>query len=521
MANNDLARVVLGLSAEVTQLRRDMKKAEGIVAESNKGMQRSTEQAARKMDSAMARATKQIGESGKAAFLGLGKGALAAVASTLTVGAAIAGTRKALDDFGATADRAAATGFDVEFLQAIEHGASLAGVEINTLSSALTTFSKNAGLAVEGKGRMVTTLKELDPALLENIRNATTQEQRLKLVTDALAKETDAARKAAIATAAFGDSGTKIAAAFSGGAAQIDEIVTKARALGLVVDREVIARADELGDELDTVSQVVNTKLNQAFVNLGPVLVWLTGRVADMAGAVGDLVDGMQSLEHQSTRSLEGQLGALDASKNMPNPLGLPTDVFGVDAAKRAEIMDELRRRAMDSLRTQLTNKPPTTPALPTLEDTASRDAAARKAVQQAEAVKQLIDNLQFEHDLIGATDRQREIETALRQAGAAATDAQRQKIEQLVGATYDAKAANEALADSIAEIADIGQTALRGFIDDLIAGKSAGEAFGSVLGNIGNKLLDMGINSLFAPLTGGNPLGGHLGSTFSFGGAK
>ena len=123
----------------------------------------------------------------------------------------------------------------------------------------------------------------------------------------------------------------------------------------------------------------------------------------------------------------------------------------------------------------RLTNKPPTTPALPTLEDTASRDAAARKAVQQAEAVKALIDNLQFEHDLIGATDRQREIETALRQAGAAATDAQRQKIEALVGATYDMKSANEALADSMAEIADIGQTALRGFIDDLIAGKSAG----------------------------------------------
>jgi phage-related minor tail protein len=48
-------------------------------------------------------------------------------------------------------------------------------------------------------------------------------------------------------------------------------------------------------------------------------------------------------------------------------------------------------------------------------------------------------------------------------------------------------------------EFGDITKSATRSMISDLIQGKSAAEAFGNVLGQIGNKLIDMGLDSLFS----------------------
>lgn len=66
-------------------------------------------------------------------------------------------------------------------------------------------------------------------------------------------------------------------------------------------------------------------------------------------------------------------------------------------------------------------------------------------------------------------------------------------------------KASAEAWASTI-------QEATRSFIDDLIEGKSAAEAFSNVLSNIANQLLDVGLSNLFG--TGGFNLGGLFGGT-------
>lgn len=54
-------------------------------------------------------------------------------------------------------------------------------------------------------------------------------------------------------------------------------------------------------------------------------------------------------------------------------------------------------------------------------------------------------------------------------------------------------------------EMSDLGRDVLGGFIDDLVAGESAADAFASALGKIGDKLLDIALNSLdFGSLFGG-----------------
>src|SRR5690606_20325507 len=59
------------------------------------------------------------------------------------------------------------------------------------------------------------------------------------------------------------------------------------------------------------------------------------------------------------------------------NPLGLPRDVFGVDARRLEELRAELRRRAMDDLRVRLTvTKPPA--GLPDVRTQPTGGASAR-----------------------------------------------------------------------------------------------------------------------------------------------
>ena len=62
----------------------------------------------------------------------------------------------------------------------------------------------------------------------------------------------------------------------------------------------------------------------------------------------------------------------------------------------------------------------------------------------------------------------------------------------------------------------DLGKTASRGFIDDLIEGKTAAEALGNVFSKLGSKLIDLGLNGLFGTGSGSNPFG-LIGKLFGF----
>ena len=66
-------------------------------------------------------------------------------------------------------------------------------------------------------------------------------------------------------------------------------------------------------------------------------------------------------------------------------------------------------------------------------------------------------------------------------------------------------EAQNKAL-DAARDWFDLGRDATRGFINDLIEGKSAAEALGSALNKLADKLIDMGLDTLFG--TGGQDFG-------------
>ncbi|MCB5201882.1 phage tail length tape measure family protein [Neorhizobium sp. T786] len=184
------------------------------------------------------------------------------------------------------------------------------------------------------------------------------------------------------------------------------------------------------------------------------------------------------------------------------------TDQFGADATIQGQEFN-------------LPDAGPTPSGRPTIElgtddgsKAASRAGKSRaKAISEAErerkAVSDLIEQLEFEQQMISATDAERAEANALRRAGAAATEEQKAKIAELVAATYAERDAIKASKEAMQELKAVGRDVLEGIVSDLKAGKSAADILANALGRIADKLMSSALDGLF----------GGIGSIFGGGG--
>jgi len=297
----EIEKLVVSLEASITKYEKAMARAAGI-----------GEQRAKQIETRFTSLEKKLAGLGGDILGGFTKGALSAVGAVLSFDAVINGVKQSLAQFGGIADQAAAAGMDAEFFQGLAYQAKLSGVEIDGVASALATFNKNSGQLEQGRGKLLTTLREISPELAKQVQLAESQEQRFLLVADAIAKSKSAAEAAVIASAAFGDQGTKLVAAFKGGAAEVERMLQKAKEAGLIVDRDLVANADELGDKLDTASQIIALKLKSGLASLAPLMVDVVGGAAEFAKWLGTAVDAIGKAERvkaavMSQVALDGQ----------------------------------------------------------------------------------------------------------------------------------------------------------------------------------------------------------------------
>jgi hypothetical protein len=505
----------------------------------------------------------KLAELGKSSLLGIGsKGALA-IGSVVSFTAAIAGARSALDQFGDIADKSAAGGVDPEFFQGVAYQAKLAGVEIDGVAGALATFAKNSGLAAEGKGRMASAFQALDPELLKSIQRAGTQQERFLAVADAIARSTTAAKAAAIATAAFGDQGTKLVAVLRGGATEVERLNAAAKDMGLIVDRSLIERADELGDRLDTAAQIVQTKLNVGLVSLAPLMSDAAGWAAEFAKLMAIAYEQTKAIEdRQFINPLQNQLAEtytqIDAVKGDIASLKQQLAGQGGQGMKLELDIGEAEQKlaGLTALANQLLNriqeiqgfKPPA-PAGPPVDprealfanmagrggdgrmkpvkpfytpggDKPTSNDAAAAAIKQAEAVEELIGNLAAERDMIGQSAVEQRVATELRKAGVSATAEQQAQIVALVQTIEGENAALDRLKDAYATAEGYAKSFASSLVSDLSKGTSVAESLSNAFAGLGEQLLQMAADQAISALFS-NLLGSAIGGGFSpFGGS-
>lgn len=142
--------------------------------------------------------------------------------------------------------------------------------------------------------------------------------------------------------------------------------------------------------------------------------------------------------------------------------------------------------------------------------------------IAETEAMRQLDPTIEDYGFALEKARAEQELLNAAQKAGVAITPELKEEInlaaEQFAYATAEANNLAEAQ-DNIRQRAeewrDTQKDALRGIVDDLIAGKSAADAFASALQKIADKLLDMAFDDLFSGLFkgGGGSGGGIFGS--------
>lgn len=153
-----------------------------------------------------------------------------------------------------------------------------------------------------------------------------------------------------------------------------------------------------------------------------------------------------------------------------------------------------------------------------------SRQSGARASAQEQEAGSELIASLQSELDLLRETDPVRAEMIRHREVLASATAEERAQVEALIRARNQESEVQQANQRALEGMRDLGRDVLRGMIDDLRNGASAGDILVNALDRVLDRIIEIGTNSLADMLFGqsGSTSTGLLGSLFSglFGGA-
>lgn len=245
-------------------------------------------------------------------FGGFAKGLALGLAPLLTTAAALGKATRALEEFDRIAKTARNAGIASDFYQSLAYQADLAGVSFGELDRGLLKFIQTTGRGNAGFGEMAENLRRLNPELLQNIQLATTQEQRLRLIADAVRDAKTETEKAAIAVAAFGKVGVKLVQVLDEGAEGFDRAAAKARDLGIVVDRELLESAEKMKDELSIATRVMDLEFSRALIKLVPLLIQiagLMGAVADVAARISGIFDDIKQaglpIGEQTTEFLE------------------------------------------------------------------------------------------------------------------------------------------------------------------------------------------------------------------------
>lgn len=216
------------------------------------------------------------------------------------VGVATAGLLALVGQFDELGDKAEAVGLSVDALAQLRYAAQKSGASVEQLDGGMQAFSKSLGQARAGTGRMAGFLEKVSPVLLKQLKATKNNEEAFSLLSDAMAKLEDPAKKAALAAATVGD--PALAPLLARGAAGIQELRDKHLLLaGSQKDAaDAAGQADDALVDLHAATDGAKAALVQGLAPALTVIVkkmseWLAGHRDDIkrwATDIGEKLPG-------------------------------------------------------------------------------------------------------------------------------------------------------------------------------------------------------------------------------------
>ena len=235
---------------------------------------------------------KSLGKTSKA-FGNLTR-SIAALIPALSAGALIASVKQVtskLDDIGKTADQ---IGITTDALQLLRATAESAGVTQDELDKSVEKLGKGLAEAAMGIGTAKDALKSLNLDASDLIGLGL--DGAMGAIADEINKIPSPMEKTAIAMQLFGRSGAPMINLLREGSAGMAQMQKEARALGIVIDEDLIRNAEEAQTQIDLMSRVINANLSSALVDLAPLLTKTAEGFARIAAGAGSLFSKIREI---------------------------------------------------------------------------------------------------------------------------------------------------------------------------------------------------------------------------------
>ncbi|WAX93199.1 tape measure protein [Aminobacter sp. NyZ550] len=556
MAAEDLEQLVLSISADTRQIQRALKRLEGDTGASTKKIERQFD---------------GLGKRLNGAFAGIGraaKGLLAGVAAAFTLreaqGLIDASTRiqnalKVAGLEGAELTRVYDRLFDsaqrnaapLESLVTLYGRAAIVQKELGVSTEELLGFTDNVALALRVAG---TDAQSASGALLQLSQALGSGTVRAEEFNSILEGALPIAQAAAAGLEEAGGSVSKLRALIVDGKVS-SEAFFRAFEAGSVILKDKVA-----GSVLTT--DQATTKLWNALTKAAGEFNAATGASENFAGGLGKVAEAIAAFDmtgfieeiQRGAASLDSffdRLGNAQIFKDFNKRFGLLTDenlaAYGmtrppsagpekvaVAGGKTGSVASPIDRRIDEAFGTV---------AKPTvsLKDFATPDGKKGKSAKEradeyerlskriSETTAEMVAETEAQRQLNPLVDdygyaaekarMERELLNAAEEAGKKITPALRAEIALLseqyaLAGVESAKLAEEQdrLRESMEDMQQLGKDVLGGFIQDMMNGQSAAEALKNALSKVADKLIEIGLNSLFEGLF---PTGASSGGNF------
>ena len=333
---------------------------------------------------------------------------LTAAAAAGLGGALVLLAKNAADSAGSLVDLSDLTGVATETLQAYRIAAAGVGLEQQQLDQAFQTFGKNLGDVELGTGKLSAKLKALDPDFLQLVKNAGSTEEAFDLVIQKIGELPTQAERAALATAAFGAEGAKLA--LVGGT--VDEVRGKYEAMGAVIGDDLVRAADAAGDALDEQTAVLRAQIDALTLQATPaILAFETAWVAGAARIVNALTEVLETIG-LIDESVDEQFRELSVLRNQK--------AVSLKELESKGTLDPRGAAAVENLRREIAEIDRKMGAIRALQKT-EKDAADQAATDRKQAARDEQTRLQGIKDREAAEKKAgREAESAAKAAASA-----------------------------------------------------------------------------------------------------
>lgn len=315
-----------------------------------------------------------------------------------------------LDEIGKKAD---AIGLTTDALQELRTVAEEAGVSQEALDNSMMQFSRRLGEARQGLGQARYALDDLNLSA-EDLAQMPL-DQALQTVAEEMTKVEDATSRTALAQQLFGRSGVPMLNLLREGAEGMEAMRQNARDLGIVIDEDLIRKAEETENKLGLLARVINADLSEALISIAPLLVGVANGIAAIARTVNYMFSAMPIEDRMKRRVQEirneiQQLNADIAESGTSGTVAIDEFNMGesvvsvTQALNRVEML-EAELRGLDEALTALGQNDANPPLLDTTDLSNTAGGVAQVTDEYEKLLQEIIEGNDLLQDLGVTTD--------------------------------------------------------------------------------------------------------------------